>query len=273
MRLFGNCTKFQCEKCQQVYAARLPSYRTGSVHYPGAPGPAPTQQQPNTDDGKKRKQGRNANETKQSKKRKQDSEEEISEEDEEEDEWEVESDSESVDETETSEMVAAGELCAVCLDGGFLLQCDGCYHGFHLECCYPPIRKEQIPDGDWYCAVCAAIKKNYANQWGIDQVVLARVKGHWWPATVSSECLVLILAQVAMLQAIVDPELKAELHKEASKKLQKSPQAFQGVCLLRFLGDESYGYVSQADLRPYTPEDNPEGGLSISDLLVHWWLR
>ena len=37
--------------------------------------------------------------------------------------------------------------------GEEMLLCDGCDHGYHMDCLDPPVAK--IPDGDWFCPVCA----------------------------------------------------------------------------------------------------------------------
>lgn len=44
--------------------------------------------------------------------------------------------------------------CNVCADGGELLLCDGCPRSFHLECVWPPLRKCDLPMGEWFCAHC-----------------------------------------------------------------------------------------------------------------------
>nr|KAF6381153.1 autoimmune regulator [Pipistrellus kuhlii] len=42
--------------------------------------------------------------------------------------------------------------CAVCLDGGELICCDGCPRAFHLACLSPPL--QAIPSGTWRCSSC-----------------------------------------------------------------------------------------------------------------------
>lgn len=44
--------------------------------------------------------------------------------------------------------------CHVCGDGGELLLCDGCPRAFHLECVWPPMRRSDVPAGDWFCSLC-----------------------------------------------------------------------------------------------------------------------
>jgi hypothetical protein len=45
------------------------------------------------------------------------------------------------------------ELCSICRDGGNLLLCDNCPRSFHIECL--KIKEENIPEGKWYCPMCA----------------------------------------------------------------------------------------------------------------------
>lgn len=40
-------------------------------------------------------------------------------------------------------------------DGQMKLYCDGCDQIFHLFCVCPQIEENAIPDGDWFCRVCA----------------------------------------------------------------------------------------------------------------------
>lgn len=65
-----------------------------------------------------------------------------------------------------------------------ILCCDGCICSFHLNCAYPPIAPNEIPDKEWYCKSCSdrlgitelSIKKNdpfyeiYMNLKGINPI-------------------------------------------------------------------------------------------------------
>lgn len=44
--------------------------------------------------------------------------------------------------------------CYHCKDGGDLILCDGCPKSFHFECLVPPMRKSEMPEGDWMCEFC-----------------------------------------------------------------------------------------------------------------------
>ena len=44
--------------------------------------------------------------------------------------------------------------CHYCGNLGELLCCDGCPRVFHFECITPPLRKADMPKGDWYCPLC-----------------------------------------------------------------------------------------------------------------------
>ena len=46
--------------------------------------------------------------------------------------------------------------CFYCKDGGELLCCDGCPKAFHFECLVPPMREQDMPEGNWYCPECVA---------------------------------------------------------------------------------------------------------------------
>lgn len=48
------------------------------------------------------------------------------------------------------------DACYICGDGGNLLICDGCEKEYHLACLRP--RLEIVPEGDWECDECVAIK-------------------------------------------------------------------------------------------------------------------
>eukprot|EP00112_Aurelia_sp_Birch-Aquarium-sp1_P005163 Seg1585.12 transcript_id=Seg1585.12/GoldUCD/mRNA.D3Y31 product="PHD and RING finger domain-containing protein 1" protein_id=Seg1585.12/GoldUCD/D3Y31 len=56
-------------------------------------------------------------------------------------------------------------FCQVCGNGDRedrLLLCDGCDHGYHLECLDPPL--DHVPIDDWYCPACAANRQPAAAQ-------------------------------------------------------------------------------------------------------------
>ena len=45
-----------------------------------------------------------------------------------------------------------GEACTVCSMEGTLILCEDCPRSYHIECCYPPLRK--VPRGKWSCQIC-----------------------------------------------------------------------------------------------------------------------
>jgi PHD-finger len=45
--------------------------------------------------------------------------------------------------------------CCICQLRGFLIICDRCRDAFHLDCLDPPLERQDIPEGDWYCHECA----------------------------------------------------------------------------------------------------------------------
>ena len=47
--------------------------------------------------------------------------------------------------------------CHYCGEIGELLCCDGCPRVFHFECLIPPMRKADMPKGDWYCPLCKQV--------------------------------------------------------------------------------------------------------------------
>ena len=55
------------------------------------------------------------------------------------------------------------EVCYVCQEGNcsnenLMLCCDECPQSYHMLCLDPPIAKEDIPDGSWYCQHCKIAK-------------------------------------------------------------------------------------------------------------------
>ena len=54
---------------------------------------------------------------------------------------------------------ANDDLCFYCQMPGELLCCDGCDRAFHFECLVPPMRKADLPDGEWHCQICLMAKR------------------------------------------------------------------------------------------------------------------
>ena len=48
-----------------------------------------------------------------------------------------------------------GEACTVCGNDGTLILCEDCPRSYHVECCYPPLRK--VPRGKWMCQICTGL--------------------------------------------------------------------------------------------------------------------
>ncbi|XP_057315338.1 bromodomain adjacent to zinc finger domain protein 1A-like isoform X2 [Hydractinia symbiolongicarpus] len=83
--------------------------------------------------------------------------EEVEEDSEEESENDEDSEEDSEDESEEeseaeSEASTHGEYCTVCNKDGTLILCEDCPRSFHIECCYPPLKK--VPRGVWHCQIC-----------------------------------------------------------------------------------------------------------------------
>ena len=57
----------------------------------------------------------------------------------------------------TEEKFANNEYCSICNKEGYLVFCDNCPRSFHFECLH--IKESDLPDGDWYCPICAPSKK------------------------------------------------------------------------------------------------------------------
>eukprot|EP00698_Gefionella_okellyi_P003980 TRINITY_DN13682_c0_g2_i1.p1 TRINITY_DN13682_c0_g2~~TRINITY_DN13682_c0_g2_i1.p1 ORF type:complete len:308 (-),score=43.95 TRINITY_DN13682_c0_g2_i1:1-873(-) len=51
--------------------------------------------------------------------------------------------------------------CSTCGLPGELVCCDACPCSFHYACCEPPVLKESIPEGDWYCRSCTYAKTKH----------------------------------------------------------------------------------------------------------------
>ena len=46
--------------------------------------------------------------------------------------------------------------CWYCNEYGEMICCDKCPRVFHFECLIPPMRKSDMPEGDWFCPICVA---------------------------------------------------------------------------------------------------------------------
>ena len=46
-----------------------------------------------------------------------------------------------------------------CSVENFLLCCDGCPLAYHNLCCDPPVAKDDVPEGSWYCQHCKSARK------------------------------------------------------------------------------------------------------------------
>ncbi|KAG0609829.1 hypothetical protein M758_7G017000 [Ceratodon purpureus] len=60
---------------------------------------------------------------------------------------------------EWSDSDAEVEDCVLCGRSGedVMIECDECLGGYHLHCLEPPL--EEVPEGDWMCATCAALAR------------------------------------------------------------------------------------------------------------------
>ena len=59
-----------------------------------------------------------------------------------------------------SEALGTSAVCRVCKDGGredFMILCDVCDRGFHIDCLDPKL--PELPQGDWMCPEC--VEKGY----------------------------------------------------------------------------------------------------------------
>ena len=57
---------------------------------------------------------------------------------------------------DAEEALGSSAICGVCKDGGrenYMVLCDVCDRGFHLDCLEPKLTK--VPEGDWMCQRCA----------------------------------------------------------------------------------------------------------------------
>lgn len=67
----------------------------------------------------------------------------------------------AVDETESKknedeETRDNDDFCSACGGSGIFICCETCPKSFHFTCCDPPL--EEVPEDDWYCRECIAIK-------------------------------------------------------------------------------------------------------------------
>ena len=57
---------------------------------------------------------------------------------------------------EDSDEAGAGcRVCGLSEEAGLVLVCDGCEADWHAECLQPPMREEDVPEGEWRCPRCA----------------------------------------------------------------------------------------------------------------------
>lgn len=64
-----------------------------------------------------------------------------------------------------SDSDAEVEDCVLCGQSGVavMIECDECLGGYHLRCIDPPL--EEVPEGDWLCATCAALARGENVRW------------------------------------------------------------------------------------------------------------
>lgn len=51
------------------------------------------------------------------------------------------------------------DLCSACGKGGDMVCCDACPKSFHIKC-VPELRRNGVPDGDWFCHVCIKLPRS-----------------------------------------------------------------------------------------------------------------
>jgi hypothetical protein len=51
-----------------------------------------------------------------------------------------------------------GDRCTVCDQEGTLILCEECPRGYHVQCCFPQLRK--VPRGSWTCQICSGRDKD-----------------------------------------------------------------------------------------------------------------
>merc|ERR1711962_1822397 len=68
-------------------------------------------------------------------------------------------DEEEEDEEEEEEQpeMEHGDRCTVCNEEGTLILCEDCPRGYHVQCCFPQLRK--VPRGTWTCQICSDATK------------------------------------------------------------------------------------------------------------------
>ena len=60
------------------------------------------------------------------------------------------------DDDDDSDGAGAGcRVCGLSEEAGLVLVCDGCEADWHAECLQPPMREEDVPEGEWRCPRCA----------------------------------------------------------------------------------------------------------------------
>eukprot|EP00111_Clytia_hemisphaerica_P009366 TCONS_00027490-protein len=91
-----------------------------------------------------------------------DTEEEDSDDDEEKEASEEENEEDESEEEESDEEDESGsehgEVCTVCANEGTLILCEDCPRSYHVDCCYPPLRK--VPRGKWTCQICTGMDQD-----------------------------------------------------------------------------------------------------------------
>ena len=52
------------------------------------------------------------------------------------------------------------ERCDYCGEGGEMICCDDCPAAFHFRCAEPPLERDELPSGSWFCWPCKNLKEN-----------------------------------------------------------------------------------------------------------------
>jgi len=63
-------------------------------------------------------------------------------------------DDEEDEDERIKKLIDDGDICLNCMESGFLILCEECGKGFHLECLYPPMSQDEVPEDEWYCESC-----------------------------------------------------------------------------------------------------------------------
>jgi len=154
-------------------------------------------------------------------------------------------DDEEEDDEELQAQIDSADICLLCQESGYLIVCDGCGKGFHLECLYPPMSKDEVPDDEWFCETCEKGGKKKSSKASSETKARPGAKAvkeppydagtlvwgkfdnfPWWPG------------QVVELSEVEDNDLRKELHAERDKKIGRD-----GGCLVRFFGDEDHAWM------------------------------